>query len=325
MKPEFATINFPQGAGVQFEMFRYPGGEVQVRLTDKQIRILKTVQEVHVQARISDGEIMAVSQLIDAIRGVIDIPVKLILPYLPYGRADRRFREGDCDGLAVFSKMLAMTGAEIVTLDAHSDKAKRNILNLTDVSPIPIIETAINTIETDGPVVGILLPDAGAARYGLKSSLVAEKKRDPETGKLTEFKVPPKQAFEGLDSVLIVDDICDGGGTFLGIAEAMKDYGLDLYLYVTHGIFSKGFTDLLKVFKRIYTTDSFQTPLNRNLVVIPCMGTILDQIVDRPALYENAYTCGTAKAARAANEAILKKEQAIIQGQINRRLDELTL
>lgn len=108
----------------------------------------------------------------------------------------------------------------------------------------------------------------------------------------------------------------NGGGTFLGIADQMKDYGLDLYLYVTHGIFSKGLTDLFKRFKKIYTTDSFGTTIHAapedsdRLVTIPCMGTILDKVVDRPALYENAeqkiLQCGTAKAARAVNEAILK-------------------
>jgi phosphoribosylpyrophosphate synthetase len=66
--------------------------------------------------------------------------------------------------------------------------------------------------------------------------------------------------------VLIVDDICDGGGTFLGISDALGsrlrslgDVGGDyiLGLYVTHGIFSKGFCDLIEKFDHVYTTDSF--------------------------------------------------------------------
>lgn len=53
-----------------------------------------------------------------------------------------------------------------------------------------------------------------------------------------------------------VSDICDGGGTFIGIADAMKDYGLSLGLYVTHGIFSKGFSDLSARFPMIYSSNS---------------------------------------------------------------------
>ena len=313
----FATINYPEGAGTQFEMFRYPGGEVQVRLTPKQIEVLKCqpLSEVHVQARIKNGEIMTVVQLIDAIRSVCQLDIKLILPYLPYSRADRRFIDGDCNGLQTFGRLLnTLVGVEIVTLDVHSGQAAKYIRHFTDVSPKPIIDTVALSIPGR---LGVLLPDAGAARYGIKTHLQATKVRDPETGKLNGFVVPGKSQFDQLDSVLIIDDICDGGGTFLGIADQMKDYGLDLYLYVTHGIFSKGLTDLFKRFKKIYTTDSFGTAIHAasedsdRLITIPCMGTILDKIVDRPALYENAaeqeiFQCGTARAAKAVNEAILK-------------------
>lgn len=290
----FATINYPESNGTQYEQFRYPGGEVQVRLTEKQVVVLQSehIHEVHVVARITDGEIMALAQLIDAVRDVSGKPVKLILPYLPYGRADRRFVKGDCHGLAVFSRMLAMTGRdEIVTLDAHSNWAKTYIAHLADVSPKPIIDTVLQTIPG---TTNVLLPDKGAARYGLGSAATTcEKQRDPETGKLSGFKVPSKEAFLA-DNILIVDDICDGGGTFLGIADALKEAGVNkpLYLYVSHGIFSKGVADLLKRFEKIYTTDSFSTPAydvtESRLVTIPCMGTILDRIVDRPALWENA-------------------------------------
>ena len=311
----FSTISFPEGKDTQFEMFRYPGGEVQVRLTPKQIEVLRSVQQVHVVARIKDGEIMAVAQLLDAIKSVVPHDIKLILPYLPYGRADRRFVDGDCGGLQTFGRILnTFAGVEIVTLDVHSGQAAKYIRHFTDVSPKPIIDTVALSIPGR---LGVLLPDAGAARYGIKTHLQATKVRDPETGKLNGFVVPGKSQFDQLDSVLIIDDICDGGGTFLGIADQMKDYGLDLYLYVTHGIFSKGLTDLFKRFKKIYTTDSFGTAIHAasedsdRLITIPCMGTILDKIVDRPALYENAaeqeiFQCGTARAAKAVNEAILK-------------------
>ena len=87
--------------------------------------------------------------------------------------------------------------------------------------------------------------------------LRCSKKRDPETGKLLGFNVPAKKFFK-TKNVLIIDDICDGGGTFLGIADKLKAYKLDLHLYVTHGIFSQGFEKLKKSFKSIFTTDSFK-------------------------------------------------------------------
>jgi ribose-phosphate pyrophosphokinase len=56
-----------------------------------------------------------------------------------------------------------------------------------------------------------------------------------------------------------VDDICDGGGTFIGLVDALKKKNAgDLYLAVSHGIFSKGFDELTGSFKTIFTTDSFR-------------------------------------------------------------------
>lgn len=116
----------------------------------------------------------------------------------------------------------------------------------------------------------VLYPDKGAAdRYVLPAEIACntasikvtvlkcEKKRDQATGKFLGFTVP--EEFPG-GPVLIVDDICDGGGTFTGIADAIAHHGLDLNLYVTHGIFSKGTEELFKRFSRIFSTNSFSIP-----------------------------------------------------------------
>jgi ribose-phosphate pyrophosphokinase len=61
--------------------------------------------------------------------------------------------------------------------------------------------------------------------------------------------------------VVVVDDICDGGGTFLGVAAAMRArYGgaLQLHLFTSHGIYSKGAHVLLEsAYQTIGSTDSF--------------------------------------------------------------------
>ena len=66
--------------------------------------------------------------------------------------------------------------------------------------------------------------------------------------------------------VVIVDDICDGGATFINIAKEVKNQykNVDkhcqgkIYLIVTHGIFSKGFKELSKYFDGVYCTNSYQ-------------------------------------------------------------------
>lgn len=79
-------IQYPEDKTTKFEMFRYPGGEIQVRLTPKTALELKNpiVEEVIVVARITDGDIIPVLQLIDAISRTTSAPVKLVRPYLLY-------------------------------------------------------------------------------------------------------------------------------------------------------------------------------------------------------------------------------------------------
>ena len=93
------------------------------------------------------------------------------------------------------------------------------------------------------------------------------KSRDVKTGKLKGFKVYADD-LQGKDC-LIVDDICDGGGTFMGLAEELKNKNAgNLYLAVSHGIFSKGFDHLAEHFTKIFTTDSFQNINNENVTQI---------------------------------------------------------
>jgi ribose-phosphate pyrophosphokinase len=283
-------IRYPEGGTHgQFDMFRYPGGEVHVRLTKAvSEELLNTaIDTVAVVARIVDGDIMPVAQLIDALKMSTTAKIDLILPYLPYGRADRRFGIGDSYGLVVFARMINSCHPDrVLTLDAHSDKAELHIKDLTNVSPNKIIEQVVARV--DGSAVyghsvvatGILLPDKGATRYGYKTNLIASKARDPQSGKLSGFVVPNKSEFQS-DNILIVDDICDGGGTFIGIAEALRKAGVeqDLFLYVTHGIFSKSLSPLKQYFKHIYTTDSFRPESAYGepgfLTVLPCLPTII--------------------------------------------------
>ena len=65
---------------------------------------------------------------------------------------------------------------------------------------------------------------------------------------------------EGITDLVITDDICDGGGTFHGVAAALREvYGNDfkLHLWTSHGIYSKGVEELLKTFDTLGCTNSF--------------------------------------------------------------------
>lgn len=295
-----------------FEHFKYPAGEQQVRLTERGLKLVAGVSDVALIAQVNNAEdIVKLNLLCDAISRVqLDtvpdhlvawVGIDLILPYLPASRADRQFCTGDCQGLKTYASLLGTAPGvrNVVTLDVHSDRAvpayKQMFTKLIDVSPLPFIECAIRDIADGGKDVCVLFPDEGARqRYSLPElvgnnhstirlhTLHCSKKREPMSGKFLGFEVP-----DSLPDmpVLVVDDICDGGGTFVGIAEALtnellkKDVKHKNGLYVSHGIFSKGLEPLLDYYDHIYTTNSHVGAIghdNDRLTVYDCIPYLME-------------------------------------------------
>ena len=88
-----------------------------------------------------------------------------------------------------------------------------------------------------------------------KNYIRCTKERDSETGKLSHFTIVNPADVNGM-VCLIIDDICDGGRTFEGIATLLREAGATgVDLFVTHGIFSRG--GKLAGIDRVYTTDSY--------------------------------------------------------------------
>jgi ribose-phosphate pyrophosphokinase len=186
----------------------------------------------------------------------------LLLPYLPGARSDR----GRPEGAWVYAKLFnEMDLDEIVTLDPHSERMPSHLYNL---KVLPIQKYMRKLLpHQDGvlPYRGIIAPDKGsharAEAAGAELELevfYAGKSRDFATGKLSGFEAPEgwNALREGDGRFLIVDDICDGGGTFIGLASVLRLAPERLDLWVTHGIFSRGYDDLRNSFGTIYTTDS---------------------------------------------------------------------
>lgn len=247
-----------------YEVIKFPAGETHVRLSHSDMEQLGRCDEVIVTSRIdSSDSLIETIMLCDALKQESNRKITLILPYLPYGRADRRFTDGDCFGVSTFARLIDSCKVRVVTLDAHSSSGLAHFENILNLSAEHFIQLAIDKFSNGDPDnITLLFPDKGAReRYAsagtrYKNVLHCSKQRDIVTGKLKGFDVPSKSEFP-TEKVLLVDDICDGGGTFNGIADGLKDHQLHAGLYVTHGIFSKGLDKLSAHFQMILTTDSY--------------------------------------------------------------------
>lgn len=193
----------------------------------------------------------------------------LFMPYLPYARQDRRMVQNDAFTLKVFAKQLnALELDSIIVFDAHSDVGPGLIDNVFNIPQARLLQ--INPLHyglTQGDDIVIVSPDAGALKkiHGIQKVVpniglvVLDKERDVSTGNIVGMRIVDcsLSSLEGRRCV-IFDDICDGGMTFIGAAEALKKAGAKtVELVVTHGIFSKGYDRLLKNgVDKIYTTNS---------------------------------------------------------------------
>lgn len=236
------TVN--NGKEVPLTLTKFAGGEWQVTLDITSD--LKLAKYCTIRADIRDGELMPLALITEALRAAIpEVPLFLCMPYLPYARQDRRMVEGQALSVKVFADFINyLNFKEVYIANCHSDVG---IALIDRVKNFPIVPP------NPMPVVDVLIaPDFGATkktqdaatRWGVDKVLQAGKMRDARTGELSEPVIfGPVHG----KSVLVLDDICDGGRTFLQLAQSLKEAGANkMYLHVTHGIFSYGAKEKLK-------------------------------------------------------------------------------
>jgi ribose-phosphate pyrophosphokinase len=197
-------------------------------------------------------------------------PPELIVPCVFGQRQDRINPTGDTlFTIKSVGRLINSLGCPRVTVfDPHSEATPAVIdrCNVVHVDEIWKNRTGDDRGENGFQSAAVIAPDAGAAKRAGKLAKhlgvplkQAHKTRDVSTGQLTGFGiencddigtklVPP--------SVLVVDDLCDGGGTFIGLGNVLREQGICPDLYVTHGLFTKGTKDLLDIYGRIFCTDS---------------------------------------------------------------------
>lgn len=215
--------------------------------------ILKETNFVHVTWEFeNEAEFLHLAQL----KSLLDrhsIESVLRLPYLPYGRQDKKIDNNSTFALLTFAKLLnSLSFKEVICFDPHSDVADYTISNLRIEWPVKDVHLVHDTVNADL----LCYPDSGAvSRYSDKMQLAyihGSKVRNQATGIIDsyELKGDPKDKV-----ILIVDDICDGGMTFILLAKELLTKGAkEVNLFVSHGIFSRGIKPLQEAgIKRIYT------------------------------------------------------------------------
>ncbi|MGX7667340.1 ribose-phosphate diphosphokinase [Flavobacterium pedocola] len=256
------------GQEIDFQSFTFSGGEPHIKI----LSAIPSATEVTITHRVNSFNDFGLFCLaVDALRRMGIKTINAYIPYFPAARQDRVMVAGEPLSVKVYADIInALQLHKVCVFDPHSEVTPAVLDNCVVINNHGFIKEVVEQI---GNEILLVSPDGGALKKIYKVSeflggvevIECSKSRDVKTGKLSGFKVYSED-LQGKDC-LIVDDICDGGGTFIGLAEELKRKNAGkLYLAVSHGIFHKGF-DSLKCFDKIFTTNSFKDS-NEDRVIV---------------------------------------------------------
>lgn len=253
---------YARGSYQVLEQSTFPGGERHLRIVDHvEISITKSLAiEIRYESSV---DLIDLVLLVDAVRRLsVNCRINLYIPYFPYARQDRCMQDGEAASLHAIAAMInSLRLDSVVTWDPHSYVLENLFAPgvLTCVSQSDIwghrIPNNLAEMCIDIKSCALLSPDAGAAKKidALAKRLgmhvyYADKYR--ENGQVVpRVSLPENCPYKYL---IVVDDICDGGATFVSLAKAvMQQFDGQLMLCVTHGIFSKGIDELSKYYHTI--------------------------------------------------------------------------
>lgn len=267
---------------IKYGVSRFPDGQQQITIP---YIGQKFCNSIVIKSRL--GNFLDLELIICAVKALRNDPIDidyihLYVPYFLGGRSDRKFKDGSTNYLKdIICPIINSLDLESVTiLDPHSNVLEACINNFKSIDNSELVKFAFGEIgnydsmEIDDHKI-LVSPDSGAAHkiYNLvkkidcTSDIITCSKERAADGSLSKCVVP-LGAINNKDvrekDYIIIDDICDGGATFINIAKEIDRQYIDMdyekpkkYLIVTHGVFSRGFGELCIYFNGIFCTNSY--------------------------------------------------------------------
>lgn len=256
-----------ESCNLEVKSWKFPGGEVGVNVKSHPFMSDLGVGDVIVFASLtSSDDIMELMMVTDALKYKFNrARFSLFIGYLPYGRQDRRCNEGDSFSLRVMGNLINSLNYETVhVIDQHSIVSEAVIERCVPISQTNVFHLMYNEYVCHFDVDVIAAPDAGALKKSehifkttkvFKDLVCANKVRDMETGNIIKYDFTGDVKGK---TVVVVDDICDGGATFLLLGKKLKEAGAQkIILCVTHGIFSAGTSKLTEIYDMVISSNSY--------------------------------------------------------------------
>jgi ribose-phosphate pyrophosphokinase len=258
---------YPEKSDISFKLLTFPDGQPHIKIDVDSAKKLDLRQPLRIRTRVDSPAAILMALFVKNTLDYMEFEhVELHVSYLMAARMDRVMLDGEPFSLKVAAQIL--NGAnfrKVKVFDPHSEVTTALIERSFAVSNHDFVKDALTEYtDSHGSAPFCLVsPDGGAlkkihklAQYlGVENVVECMKERDVRTGALTNFKTMTDNLAG--QTCFIVDDICDGGGTFAGTAAMLKAKGAaKVVLIVSHGIFSRG--PVIESVDEVFTTDSFR-------------------------------------------------------------------
>jgi ribose-phosphate pyrophosphokinase len=249
---------------------RYPDGGIYVEITDFSNPVIIE--------RINNYEdlfaLMSLKETCDA----NGIDVDLIIPCMFQQQHDRRFQQNQSFELKNVCKFINSLAFKSVSIfHPHSDATEMGLNNCRIIDNSKFIVKVLADINSSN--LSLLSTDGGSYKWINKLANTikfdgevygASKARQISEDKTKHSLVQliDRQDFDGKD-VLVIDDLCVYGGTFVGLAKMLRERNVGkLFLAYSHGTVQTPNKELEKLYDKIYCTNSkYETYDLNNLTI----------------------------------------------------------
>lgn len=245
----------------EFSVINFPDGHVHIK-SDKDLH-----KDTTLTAAIKSFDDLF---LIAQVKRIHPELTSLVITYLLAARADRRFSPGEAVDVEIVCDYIKQLGfKEVTVVKPHSDMVSRVLPDVKIIDPTQILYNHY-LAETGHKSASMytLAPDENASNWvrnyhtDWQPIVVCAKKRDRQTHRVNvEIPAQFDHVIQARNNCVIVDDLCDGGATFIDISDKLRAINpkTRVFLIVTHVIFSKGVDVFTGKVDKIYCTDSYLT------------------------------------------------------------------
>ena len=196
-----------------------------------------------------NDRLMELLVCVDAMKRASAKEIAVIVPYYGYARQDRKAAARQPITAKLVADLLMTAGINrIITVDLHAQQIQGFFdIATDDLTFIPLIGNYFEEKFTENDDVVVVSPDHGGTVRArslaeiLHSPIAIIDKRRPRPNVVEVNNV----IGDVKDKIcIVVDDICDTGGSLVAGVNLLKENGAkEIYTCVTHGVFSKDALD----------------------------------------------------------------------------------